>query len=85
MDINKKLVKNILAVSIICGIYLAKRISLKSIDNKKYEPSLAQYLNRLKEFYDSEIMDLAEDKFLNFVDFGISPSAAFEILIEEGV
>ena len=85
MGINKKILRNALVASAICAIYIAKTISSKSIEEKKIQPSLAQYLNRLKEFYDTEIIDLAEDKFLNFIDFGISPSAAFEILVEEGI
>lgn len=85
MGIDKKILRNALVASTICAIYIAKIISSKSIEEKKIQPSLAQYLNRLKEFYDTEIMDLAEDKFLNFIDFGISPSAAFEMLVEEGI
>ena len=85
MGINKKILRNALVASAICAIYIAKTISSKLIEEKKIQPSLAQYLNRLKEFYDTEIIDLAEDKFLNFIDFGISPSAAFEILVEEGI
>jgi|LakMenE18May11ns_1017448.scaffolds.fasta_scaffold9953975_8 hypothetical protein len=84
MAINNT-IKKVIITSLVIGFVSIKFMSNKSIKEKITGPSLAQYLNRLKEFYDHEIMYLVEDKFLTFVDFGISPEAAFEILIEEGV
>jgi hypothetical protein len=84
MAINNT-IKKVIITSLVIGFVSIKFMSNKSIKEKITRPSLAQYLNRLKEFYDHEIMYLVEDKFLTFVDFGISPEAAFEILIEEGV
>jgi len=84
MVINNKF-KKIIIISTLIGYVSFRLMSNKSLKEKIIGPSLIQYLNRLTEFYDNELIHLAEDKFLTFVDFGISPNAAFEILIEEGV
>jgi len=59
------------------GSLIGKSQSKKKIVEKSKEPNVAQYLNRLIEFYDSNTLDIVEDEFLNLVDFGMSPKNAF--------
>lgn len=64
------------------GCLLAKNNVKK--DKQRENPTLSQYLNRLKEFFDQEKIDEVEDQFLNLVDFGINPNAAFDSIIWNG-
>jgi len=71
-----------LTSSFLLGCILAKNNSKKTVI--KHNPTINQYLNRLKEFFDSENIDRIEDEFLNLVDFGINPNAAFDAVTWDG-
>jgi len=64
------------------GCLLAKN-NIKNVKEKN-DPTINQYLNRLKEFFDNENIDQIEDHFLTLVDFGINPNAAFDSLTWNG-
>lgn len=75
MKNGKKIVIYTLAFSI--GVAIARAASSREIDLKNVSPTINQYLNRLREFFDDGNLDMAEDEFLSLVDFGISPESAF--------
>jgi len=55
--------------------------SFQKLQQKNTNPTINQYLNRLREFFEVDILDQAEDEFLTLVDFGLSPNSAFESTI----
>lgn len=59
------------------GSIVGRLNSQKKIVQKNNQPNIGQYLNRLTEFYDSNVMECIQDEFLNLVDFGMSPHNAF--------
>jgi len=66
----------LLTSSFLLGCLLAKNTSKKNVYINS--PTINQYLNRLKEFFDIDNIDEIEDEFLNLIDFGINPGAAFD-------
>ena len=64
------------------GSKLGKANSKKKLMQKNSDPSIAQYLNRLVEFYPNYQLDYMEDEFLTLVDFGLSPSDAFNAVVK---
>lgn len=64
------------------GSKLGKANSKKKLIQKNNDPSIAQYLNRLVEFYPNYQLDYIEDEFLTLVDFGLSPSDAFNAVVK---
>lgn len=59
------------------GSVIGRLNSQKKIKQIINQPNIGQYLNRLTEFYDSNVIEYVEDEFLNLVDFGMSPQNAF--------
>jgi len=75
----KKIGYSLIFFGAIATTYIVLNCANKKNNNKNINsPTIAQYLNRLIEFFDSDSIDLAEDNFLNLVDFGISLNGAFE-------
>ena len=70
--------------SFILGVSIARNKSMNSLKPKKKDPTVYQYKNRLKEFYDSDILINIEQEFLSLVEFGLSPTSAFDAVIEFG-
>lgn len=70
--------------SLLLGISIAKNKSMDSLKPKKKDPTIYQYKNRLKEFYDSDSLFDIEQEFLSLVEFGLSPTSAFDTVIEFG-
>ncbi len=66
------------------GAFIGKNKSKKKLISAQLDPTIPQYLNRLLEFYDTNLLSQAEDEFLNLVDFGLSPKNAFLSLIQDG-
>lgn len=66
------------------GYAIGQHKSKKMLEHHKKNPTIAQYLNRLKEFYDESNIDKIEDEFLSLVDFGIEPMYAFEAVTFNG-
>jgi len=64
------------------GSKLGKANSKKKLMQKNSDPSITQYLNRLVEFYPNYQLDYIEDEFLTLVDFGLSPSDAFNAVVK---
>lgn len=69
---------------LIIGYSIGRNKSNKMLEHHKKDPTIAQYLNRLKEFYDQDVMDRMEDEFLSLVDFGVEPKYAFEAVTFNG-
>lgn len=66
------------ATAFTIGVLLSRKLSYKNLNIKNNNPTIVQYLNRLSEFFENNNLDKAEDEFLTLVDFGISPTSAFE-------
>ena len=64
------------------GSSIGRINSKKKLQKKNNDPSIAQYLNRLIEFYPESQLDYMEDEFLTLVDFGLSPSDAFSAVVK---
>lgn len=74
----------IITTLFIIGYAMGRSNSKKILEHHKKDPTIAQYLNRLKEFYDQDIMDKMEDEFLSLIDFGVEPKFAFEAVTFNG-
>jgi len=64
------------------GSVIGRLSSQKRLIQKNNQPNIAQYLNRLTEFYGSKTIGYAEDEFLHLVDFGMSPQNAFTAITD---
>lgn len=80
-----KIGKNTLLItSLFVGVLIAQNKSRHSLNNKEYDPTLTQYLNRLREFFDIENLDKMEDEFLCLIDFGLNANDAFNTVTSLG-
>lgn len=81
---NMKNGKVILAIcsTILVGIFM-KNIFFDPFEQYKKNPNIAQYLNRLIEFFDINYIQIIESKFLEMVDYGLDPSEAFNLLVSK--
>ena len=76
---NMKIGKNTFIItSFFVGMLISRNKSKNALNKKKYDPTLNQYMNRLREFFDMENLDKMEDEFLCLIDFGLNPNDAFE-------
>ena len=69
---------------VLIGYSIGRNKSKKSLEQYKKDPTISQYINRLKEFYNDIDMDKMEDEFLSLIDFGVHPKYAFEAVIFNG-
>lgn len=76
--------KHIFVFGIGIAYIVYRKNNFNSIKQKNNEPNIGQYLNRFTEFFDVKYLDIAEDNFLNLIDFGMSPKAAFLAIIDTG-
>ena len=72
------------AALVLIGYSIGRNKSRKSLEQHKKDPTISQYLNRLKEFYDKIDMERMEDQFLSLIDFGVDPKYAFEAVTFNG-
>lgn len=49
----------------------------------KDNTTMSQYRNRLSEFFGSDSIDMAFKEMTDYIGFGVSPSAAFEMTTME--
>jgi hypothetical protein len=76
--------KSIFAICSILFIGIVmKNIFFDPFEQYKKNPNIAQYLNRLVEFFDISYIKIIESKFLEMVDYGLDPSEAFNLLVSK--
>lgn len=73
-------IANLLAI----GYTLGQNRSRKMSEEHRRNPTVHQYLNRFKEFYDEDKMQSIEQEFFSLIDFGMSPEMAFEAITFNG-
>ena len=71
---------NLLAI----GYTLGQNRSKKMSEEHRKNPTLHQYLNRFKEFFNEDRIESIEQEFFNLIDFGMSPEMAFESITFNG-
>lgn len=82
---NMKIGKNTLLVtSFFIGMIISRNKSKNQLNKKDSDPTLSQYINRLKEFFDIKNIEQVEDEFLTLIDFGLNPNDAFNTVTNLG-
>jgi len=80
-----KIGKNTLLVtSFFIGMIISRNKSKNQLNKKDSDPTLSQYINRLKEFFDIKNIEQVEDEFLTLIDFGLNPNDAFNTVTNLG-
>lgn len=80
-----KIGKNtLLATSFFIGMIISRNKSKNQLNKKDSDPTLSQYINRLKEFFDIKNIEKVEDEFLTLIDFGLNPNDAFNTVTNLG-
>lgn len=82
---NMKIGKNsLLITSFFIGMMISRNKSKNQLIKKDSDPTLSQYINRLKEFFDIKKIEQVEDEFLSLIDFGLNPNDAFNAVTNLG-
>ena len=71
---------NLLAI----GYTLGQNRSKKMSEEHRKNPTLHQYLNRFKEFFNEDKLESIELEFFSLIDFGMSQEMAFEAITFSG-
>ena len=66
------------------GCLLSKNENNQTKRKNIVDPTIYQYINRLKEFFNEDILDKVQEEFLSLVELGLSPSSAFDTVTEFG-
>ena len=66
------------------GCLLSKSKNDQTRRNNIIDPTINQYINRLKEFFNEDILDKVEEEFLSLVELGLNPNSAFDAVTEFG-
>ena len=66
------------------GCLLSKNENNQTKRKNIVDPTIYQYINRLKEFFNEDILDKVQEEFLSLVELGLSPSSAFGTVTEFG-
>jgi hypothetical protein len=66
------------------GCLLSKNENNQTKRKNIVDPTISQYINRLKEFFNEDILDKVQEEFLSLVELGLSPSSAFDAVTEFG-
>lgn len=71
-------------IGALLGIALYEFLNFNKFkDTIKDTTTMTQYRNRLLEFFDSDLIDAAFKEMTQYIGFGLSPSAAFQMTTME--
>lgn len=71
--------------SILLAGIVVRNVFFDPFEYYKKNPNIAQYLNRLIEFFDIRYINIVQSRFLEMIDHGLDPSEAFNLLISKVV
>jgi hypothetical protein len=69
-------------IGLLLGVVLYEVVNKKKFEKQiKDNVTMTQYRNRLSEFFDGEEMNKAIDDMSEYIGYGLSAKAAFDIMI----
>jgi hypothetical protein len=76
-------VKFVIAAGFLCGVIVSSHNARKAIHRLNREPTLGQYMNRFREFYDKNDLHYVYSDFFTLINDGFSPQRAFDSILEK--